>query len=193
MYIRPIFNPDLEVNQTEHYWFEKGFSSKDVSRINNLTKKGSLQEASVLSGAGKNTRDSSIKWLTPDDKHSWIYDTLIHYIQEANSIWKFDLYNVIDDIQYTEYKGGGNHYDWHVDIGPGSISHRKVSVIVQLSDPSEYKGGELQINTGGQIKTIPQVKGSVVIFPSYLLHRVTPVTTGLRKSLVLWAGGNHYK
>lgn len=193
MYIRPIFNPDLEVNQTEYYWFEKGFSSKDVSRINNLTKKGSLQEASVLSGAGKNTRDSSIKWLTPDDKHSWIYDTLIHYIQEANSIWKFDLYNVIDDIQYTEYKGGGNHYDWHIDIGPGSISHRKVSVIVQLSDPSEYKGGELQINTGGQIKTIPQVKGSVAIFPSYLLHRVTPVTTGLRKSLVLWAGGGHYK
>jgi len=193
MYIRPIFNPDLEVNQTEHYWFEKGFSSKDVSKINNLTKKGSLQEASVLSGAGKNTRDSSIKWLTPDDKHSWIYDTLIHYIQEANSIWKFDLHTVIDDIQYTEYRGGGNHYDWHVDIGPGSISHRKVSVIVQLSDPSEYKGGELQINTGGQIKTIPQVKGSVVIFPSYLLHRVTPVTTGLRKSLVLWAGGNHYK
>ena len=193
MYIRPIFNPDLEVNQTEHYWFEKGFSSKDVSKINNLTKKGSLQEASVLSGAGKNTRDSSIKWLTPDDKHSWIYDTLIHYIQEANSIWKFDLHTVIDDIQYTEYRGGGNHYDWHVDIGPGSISHRKVSVIVQLSDPSEYKGGELQINTGGQIKTIPQVKGSVTIFPSYLLHRVTPVTTGLRKSLVLWAGGNHYK
>ena len=74
-----------------------------------------------------------------------------------------------------------------------TLSHRKVSVIVQLSDTSEYKGGELQINTGGQIKTIPKVKGSVVIFPSYLLHRVTPVTTGLRKSLVLWAGGGHYK
>jgi PKHD-type hydroxylase len=193
MYIRPIFNPDLQVNQTEHYWFEKGFSPKDVNRINKLTKEGSLQEASVLSGAGKNTRDSSIKWLEPNSKHSWIYDTLVHYIQEANSIWKFDLHTVIDDIQYTEYEGGGNHYDWHVDIGPGSISHRKVSVIVQLSDPSEYKGGKLQINTGGQVKTIPQVKGSVVIFPSYLLHRVTPVTTGLRKSLVLWAGGGHYK
>lgn len=193
MYIRPIFNPDLAVNQTDHYWFEKGFSAKDVSKIITLTKKATLQKADVISGAGKNVRDSSIKWLHPTDKYSWIYDTLIHYIQEANSIWKFDLHTVIDDIQYTEYKGGGNHYDWHVDIGPGSISHRKVSVIVQLSDPSEYKGGELQINTGGQIKTIPQVKGSVTIFPSYLLHRVTPVTTGLRKSLVLWAGGGHYK
>ena len=193
MYIRPIFNPDLEVNQTEHYWFEKGFSSKDVSKIITLTKKGTLQEASVLSGAGKNTRDSRIKWLAPDSDHSWIYDTLVHYVQEANSIWKFNLHTVIDDIQYTEYKGGGNHYDWHIDIGPGSISHRKVSVIVQLSDPSEYKGGELQINTGGEVKTIPQVKGSVVMFPSYLLHRVTPVTSGLRKSLVLWAGGEHYK
>ena len=100
MYTRPIFNPDLEVDQTNYYWFENGFSSKDIS---------------------------------------------------------------------------------------------KVSIIVQLSDPSEYKGGILEINTGGGIKAIPQVKGSVVIFPSYLQHRVTPVTSGLRKSLVLWAGGEHYK
>jgi len=193
MYIRPIFNPDLEVNQIDHYWFEKGFSFKDIDKIITLTRKSTLEKAGVLSGAGKNIRDSSIKWLHPTDKYSWIYDTLIHYIQEANSIWKFNLHSVIDSIQYTEYKGGGSHYDWHVDIGPGSISHRKVSAIVQLSDPSEYEGGALQINTGGEIKTLPQVKGSVTIFPSYLLHRVTPVLSGTRKSLVLWAGGEHYK
>ena len=126
MYIRPIFNPDLTVNQTDHYWFEEGFSTKDVNKITALTKKSTLQKADVISGAGKNVRDSSIKWLEPNDKHSWIYDTLTHYIQEANSIWKFDLHTVIDNIQYTEYKGGGNHYDWHVDIGPGSISGRAV-------------------------------------------------------------------
>ena len=77
MYIRPIFNPDLAVNQTDHYWFEKGFSAKDVSKIITLTKKATLQKADVISGAGKNVRDSSIKWLHPTDKYSWIYDTLI--------------------------------------------------------------------------------------------------------------------
>jgi|TARA_R110000744_G_scaffold112633_1_gene211309 PKHD-type hydroxylase len=193
MYTRPIFNPDLEVDQTNYYWFENGFSSKDISKIKTLTKTPKLEKATVINGAGKDTRNSDIKWLVPNNEYSWIYDTLMQYVQEANSIWKFNLYSIIDDIQYTEYKGGGGHYDWHIDIGPGSIAHRKVSIIVQLSDPSEYKGGILEINTGGGIKAIPQVKGSVVIFPSYLQHRVTPVTSGLRKSLVLWAGGEHYK
>jgi PKHD-type hydroxylase len=193
MYTRPIFNPDLEVDQTNYYWFEDGFSSEDVGKIITLTKANELEEATVINGSGKDIRDSSIKWFEPNEETSWIYDTVLNYIQEANSIWKFNLYSIIDNIQYTEYRGGGGHYDWHIDIGPGSISHRKVSVIVQLSDPSEYSGGILELNLGGNITAIPQVKGSVIVFPSYLLHRVTPVTSGLRKSLVLWAGGEHYK
>jgi len=193
MYTRPIFNPDLEVDQTNYYWFEDGFSPKDISKIKTLTKTTKLEKATVVNSTGKDTRNSDIKWLVPNNEYSWIYDTLIQYVQEANSIWKFNLYSIIDDIQYTEYNSDGGHYDWHIDIGPGSIAHRKVSIIVQLSDPSEYKGGILEINTGGSIEAIPQIKGSVVIFPSYLQHRVTPVTSGLRKSLVLWAGGEHYK
>jgi len=193
MYTRPIFNPDLEVDQTNYYWFEDGFSAKDVSRIITHAKPNKLEEATVMNGAGKDIRDSSIKWLEPNEQSSWIYDTLSKYVQEANSIWKFNLHSIIDNIQYTEYKGGGGHYDWHIDIGPGSISHRKISVMVQLSDPSEYTGGVLELNLGGNIVAMPQVKGAVTIVPSFLLHRVTPVTSGLRKSLVLWAGGEHYK
>ena len=79
------------------------------------------------------------------------------------------------------------YYDWHVDMGPGK-ANRKLSLVCQLSDPSEYEGGELQIHTG-QIHTVEKKKGLVVIFPSYLLHCVTPVTSGKRQTLVLWIEG----
>jgi PKHD-type hydroxylase len=70
---------------------------------------------------------------------------------------------------------------------------RKISLVVQMSDPEDYEGGSLELNTGGPIVEPTKTKGSVIIFPSYLLHRVTPVTSGLRKSLVLWAGGSSLK
>jgi PKHD-type hydroxylase len=76
------------------------------------------------------------------------------------------------------------------------MSKRKVSITVQLSDPSEYEGGDLQYFRGGNpdnADTVFKKKGYVFLFPSYMMHRVTPVTQGVRKSLVLWVGGEHYR
>jgi PKHD-type hydroxylase len=74
------------------------------------------------------------------------------------------------------------------------LSLRKVSITVQLSDPSEYEGGDLDIWQGGkEYITAPRGKGTVVIFPSYMMHRVSPVTVGTRRSFVLWLGGEHYR
>jgi PKHD-type hydroxylase len=79
-----------------------------------------------------------------------------------------------------------------MDIGPHPINHRKISITIQLSDPDEYEGGDLELWAGvGQVKA-PRFQGCAVLFPSYILHRVTPVITGTRKSLVLWVGGGHY-
>jgi PKHD-type hydroxylase len=193
MYSRPIFEPYLEVDQTNYYWFENGFSSEEVDTILDLSKDYEFHQATTVSGDPKTIRNSSIKWMSPNEKTSWIYDRLMGCIKEANSVWNFNLYSILDDIQYTEYRGGGGHYDWHMDIGPGSISHRKVSVVVQLSDSSEYTGGLLEINTGSKSLKISNKKGAIIVFPSFLQHRVTPVASGLRKSLVLWAGGEHFK
>ena len=100
-------------------------------------------------------------------------------------------------IQYTEYDAAElGHYDWHQDIGPGQASARKVSLTVQLSGANEYEGGELQIWNGGDLadaESTPRGAGNVVIFPSYMPHRVSPVTRGIRRSFVLWVGGGHYK
>jgi PKHD-type hydroxylase len=195
MKLRPIFTPTEEINQTNYYWFNGGLTSEEVDKIVEDAKEYPFVKALVVDEENTDKfRKSNIKWLPFDSKWDWVIDKIMSQVVEANdTIWKFDLNSVIDNIQYTEYEGNGGHYDWHLDIGPGSISHRKISIVIQLSEPDEYVGGDLEIMTGSDHTKIPRGKGNVIIFPSFLLHRVVPLISGNRKSLVLWVGGGHYK
>ena len=73
------------------------------------------------------------------------------------------------------------------------IAFRKISLSVQLTDPGEYEGGQLQLYTKKNVQTLPKTKGSAIFFPSFLLHQVTPVTKGKRMSLVAWVTGPQFK
>jgi PKHD-type hydroxylase len=90
-------------------------------------------------------------------------------------------------LQYTVY-GPGHKFDWHVDIGAGQASNRKLSITVQLSDEGGYEGGALQFISAPDM-AMPKGQGTAILFPSYLAHRVNDVTSGLRCSLVGWAAG----
>jgi len=195
MELKPIFLQKEDINQTNYYWFNGGFSSEEVDKIVEDAKEYPFVKALVVDEENTDKfRKSNIKWLPFDSKWEWVIDRIMTQVVEANNaIWNFDLSSIIDNIQYTEYEGNGGHYDWHLDIGPGKISHRKISIVIQLSDPSDYVGGDLEIMTGSEQVTVPRGKGNVVVFPSFLLHRVVPLTGGNRKSLVLWVGGGHYK
>lgn len=195
MDLKPILPIDTDIDQTNYYWFQNGFNSSELEEIEKLATKYPYTDATIIGNESINEsiRKSKIKWVHPDDNSQWLYDKFAGMVIEANKTWKFNLYSIIDSIQYTEYLAGGGHYDWHVDIGPKNISHRKVSIVVQLSDPSEYDGGDLELWNGGAIKSVFRGRGTTVLFPSFTMHRVTPVTRGLRKSLVLWVGGEHYK
>jgi PKHD-type hydroxylase len=195
MDLKPIFLPTEDINQTNYYWFNGGFTSDEVDKIIEDAKEYPFIKALVVDEENTDKfRKSNIKWLPFDSKWEWVIDRIMTQVVEANNIiWNFDLKAIIDNIQYTEYDGNGGHYDWHLDIGPGSISHRKISIVIQLSDPDDYVGGDLEIMNASEKTVIPRGKGNVVIFPSFLLHRVVPLTNGNRKSLVLWVGGGHYK
>lgn len=195
MDLKPIFPVPQHINQTNYYWFENGFTSDEVDKIINDAKQYSFEKAKIVGEDSSGiVRKSNIKWLPYENEWSWVYDRLMNCITEANNtLWDFNLHSIIDNIQYTEYEGNGGHYDWHLDIGPESINHRKVSVVVQLSEPEEYVGGDLEIKPGNSSFVVPRRKGAIILFPSFLLHRVTPLTSGLRRSLVLWAGGESYK
>jgi len=191
-----LFNKQTNDPQ-QYYWFKDGFSKKELSKIYKDIDTLPFQEATTFSNkSDTSVRSSSVKWIPQNDEWSWLYEKLINFAVIANEeLWKFDLVSAPELIQYTEYYDvEGGHYDWHQDIGPGMGSTRKVSITVQLSDADEYEGGDLEFYYGGQSYVdAPRGAGVVVLFPSYLMHRVTKVTKGTRRSFVLWVGGDHYK
>lgn len=183
---------------TDYYWFEAGFTKDEIDRIiSDMTMLPQVEGGVASHATGEalhSVRKSTIKWIPQNPHFLWIYERLAKLITEANdNVWQFDLGGIFDSIQFTQYDEGGGHYDWHLDIGPDELSLRKISLTIQMSNDSEYEGGELEFLRGGEPRKAPRGKGVVVVFPSYLLHRVTPVTKGTRKSMVLWVGGGHYK
>ena len=186
-----------ETDSQNFYFYQNGFDKSELNKISKNVKKLPWNIAKTAGGKTE-VRDSNIKWIPQNEDWFWLYEKLANMASEANnSLWKFDLHQIPEMIQYTEYKAPAGHYNWHADIGPGLLSKRKVSITVQLSEPDEYEGGDLELFRGGSMNG-PFVKaersaGCVFLFPSYMMHRVTPVTRGTRKSFVLWLGGGHYK
>ena len=154
----------------------------------------------------KKKRNSNIVWM--NDR--WIYKEIQPYIHEANKSagWNFE-WDYSESCQFTKYKLN-QYYDWHsdswdkpyVEPGPTQGKIRKLSVTVSLSDPKDYKGGELEFDLRDQgpekkpnIHVCKQIlpKGSLVVFPSFVWHRVKPVTSGTRYSLVIWNLGRPFK
>ena len=88
-------------------------------------------------------RRSNIKWIPKKGPWSWLYKKLSGIAQIANKeCWNFDLHSIVESIQYTEYSSQDKgHYGWHLDIGNGPPSLRKISITIQLSSPEEYEGG----------------------------------------------------
>jgi PKHD-type hydroxylase len=194
-------NFQQQTNDSQNfYWYKQGFTKEELDKIYNNVAQLPFEKATILgednTEAIKAIRSSSIKWIPKDQNWQWLYDKLMNMALEANnSLWHFDLISVDEKIQYTEYYDNADgHYTWHQDIGGGSASRRKVSITVQLSDPEEYQGGDLEMWQGGEaVVKSERGAGVVFIFPSYMMHRVTKVTKGTRRSFVLWVGGQHYR
>ena len=138
-------------------------------------------------------------------KDMWLKQELDSIVQYANKSWGFNLSHQ-EDVQFTEYEPRG-HYNWHNDSikNPMDLKNmqRKLSMIVQLSKPENYVGGDLRFNLRGldgvnsdSVMSPPpefKLQGSLVIFPSFLWHKVEPITSGKRYSLVMWTLGENWK
>lgn len=137
----------------------------------------------------KNFRDSKVGWL-PVEKFSWLYDRIYESVIKTN-YWEYDVNGFYDQIQFSEYDGTitPSFYNTHRDTGPG-FHHRKISFVILLNDPEDFSGGEFNLSTTGKILL---TKGSAVMFPSFIEHRVHPVTKGKRYSLVAWISGPKLK
>jgi PKHD-type hydroxylase len=117
-----------------------------------------------------------------------IYNTVVGVAIKVNSqIWSYSLQGA-DPLQLLKYNVGG-HYGWHLDIGSDAHMYRKLSFVIPLSPPESYDGGELIVKAGNKERIVPLEQGKMILFPSFILHKVTPVTRGERYMLVGWLRG----
>ena len=183
-------------NLLQYYWFESAFSPNLCQQIIDLGKSFPQEGGQTFGGSDGEPspiRSSTIRWIDYlDPRAKWLVDELGRMAIEANNkLFQLDLYGFTEKLQFTEYEGQGAHYDWHPDIGP-NMTKRKISMVVQLSDEKDYEGGELLINTG-QLLVPSKKQGSVILFPSFLMHKVEPLRSGSRYSLVSWISGNTWR
>ena len=165
-----------------------------VQKLNEIPKESASVYKEGDHDLNTNVRRSSIAWVFDNE----VKDMVDWHAFNINRMdYGFDIaYRNCHDIQYTEYRGDVNGtYDWHDDLeGPhlGKAFERKLSIIIQLTDPSQYTGGDLElmnIDLTDQHKDDIKMQGTIIAFPSFVKHRVSPVTSGIRNSLVTWLEG----
>ena len=180
----PIFNHGLGA-----------FTEEELDRLERYCDALPLTKASLagldVGDQYNHVRRTRVSAIIQAAEIAWFYERLVAVCRSLNRDYQFDLTDFSEAPQYLVYHHSENgHFDWHVD--QGVQPPRKLSLTLQLTDPSRYEGGELQFN-GGNIVCAPKDRGAAIAFPSYTVHRVTPVTAGTRKSIVAWITGPSFR
>lgn len=174
------------------YW-EKAFTDEECDKIIALGNDRTQRQATTRGGDKDGVRKSEVAWLYPSDDLDWAYRRMTDIIMNLNErFFKFDLFGATEGFQFTKYTAPGGKYGRHIDSSPGALI-RKLSFTVQLSDPKDYEGGDLCLHLSDKPEVMKRDRGYVALFPSYVLHEVTPVTKGTRYSLVSWITGKPFK
>jgi PKHD-type hydroxylase len=166
---------------------QHAFSAAELDRIEALGDGSSLIPA-TLGGYGAVDTAKRVTKIAPIDysaETQWIYDRLNRVVGILNRQFRFNLAFFRESLQFMVYRDvDGGHFGWHSDQGP--TVKRQLSLTLQLTDPAGYEGGALEFRHEGQTMTAPKERGALIAFPSYVVHRVSPVTAGTRKSIVAW-------
>ncbi len=188
---------DLNYTNEPFAYATECFKDSEYEIISNLAEKSRKGKAELEKGIqNDNYRSSTISWIDVDSESEPIYRRLTDIVLELNSrFYKFDIVEM-ESLQYTEYDSNTkDFYKSHSDDGYDFNLFRKLSISIQLSDPKDYEGGDLCFYRNHLHEPVlaPKEKGTLIIFPSFVIHEVTPVISGLRKSLVTWIQGPRFK
>lgn len=160
---------------------------------------GVLTNDGVKNVVNNNWRIAKAGWV-PRDGYEWLYNLVRVKAAEENAMnFGVNVIGILDGISFMRYEadesGAGLHgkFNWHSDIGEGYTNMRKLSMVISLSDPEEYEGGDLRLFINGEMNVGKLQKGEMAIFPSYVQHCVTPVTKGVRQTLVAFISGPRYR
>lgn len=198
--IFPIEPRNIEGRTNFAYW-EDFLSSDMINQI--LALPQWLQTNSAEVGGhnkgvvNEEVRRTDVAWMIPTQETLLIWQSISNVVSEVNRrYFHFDLDGCYEPAQLGLYTDKDkSHYDWHTDATMADCrTPRKLSMVLSLSDPHEYEGGELQLKVDNDNPITAELKkGRAWFFPSWVLHRITPVTKGVRRSLVLWVGGPPFR
>ena len=149
-----------------------------------------LQDGTVMESA----RKSGICWIRELFYKNLVFDVITRTNRDSGLNFQLEH---IEDLQLTRYVAPDGHYNLHVDDDGHSRENvddniRKLSMSCLLTDPNEFEGGNFQFNLSDKPYDVKLEKGDIIIFASYFLHRISPVTKGVRHSLVAWANGRAF-
>jgi len=170
---------------------EKVFSKNECEKIIQIGKDKGLIES--FTKGDTDIRSSKQAWLFNDNDLDWIFKKITDVVFFLNNeYFNFDINELNEAIQFTNYKAPSDKYGKHIDRGYQFLV-RKLSLSIQLTDPKEYEGGELILYEDEKGIEMKKEQGTLILFPSYVLHEVKPVTKGERNSLVAWVTGKQFK
>ncbi len=133
---------------------------------------------------------SEVCWLERDKAPTWLRQRLLELMRNAIKCFDFDISEALENFKLIKYRRG-NRVQWHVDCGGGHADTRKLTLTVLLSPPRSFEGGDLTLATPHS--ELHRNVGDVVIFPAFLVHKVSTVKRGARHVLVTWAHGPRFR
>lgn len=187
---------NLHVDKIQDWaYFDNAFTDDQCDELIEYCRKQDLQDGKINAGGElSDIRKSQIAFIPPTDFMIPYYQKISAIVLSLNEqFFKFDLHGFGENLQFTEYVAPTGKYNSHVDRAY-NIPIRKLSIVLQLTDSDAYEGGDLELIS--QIEhpsAMPRTRGTLIAFPSFQLHRVTPVTSGTRNSLVGWINGKQFK
>lgn len=154
-----------------------------------------MTQGTLLTGHGNTqVRRSHVVFIKKRASTRWLYSRIMELAEEINRrFFCVDISSIEGNIQLARYDASElGFYNWHTDFSRNA-PRRKISVSIQLSHPQEYEGGDLELFFSGEPYQCDKERGDFIAFPSFMLHRVTPVTRGTRWSLVAWISGSRWR
>jgi PKHD-type hydroxylase len=176
--------------QAFHYSevFPGRFSAEECDRVIALHQEQGAVRSTMLRGDGGLIRDSDLFWVPRTPESDWIFDRIWQIATLYNSRYGFELLAEMGQLQLTRY-AKDQLYNWHMDLGEGPMSLRKISVVVELA-AAQYDGGGIEVFYGERTcNRLALGRGDALIFPSFIMHRALPVRSGTRWTLVSWLTG----